>query len=499
VATLKFYLTGTLTAADALTLGPLVAGTSAYVDVDLRNTGVGGTSSAVRVQIEGKDPSDHYVLTGLPFLDEHYFTAQVIGVDNAADTSMPSFVGQETPIGADSFLEVPAISGGCAYVIRLKWAPPQGFGAASEDDYFQLRPVYAEIAQPAVSALPDFGQGVLTSLGNPLVTEFVEPPTVSASTDHVDYGRCWWLDAGRPRRKLAETVTFDGNAADGALGVGEEYQDVITLPPGGGAFTQTKGNKATAGSSVVPTPPAGELYVETRTVPYGLASTSGTGKLPPSRLVVEVVSGLTLRLCLGRAFSGIFFSVTTPISFTVDDDATTYIYITSVGGGGIVKRSSATAGTRGDFLAYKAVAASGAVMLTGMRTFLEPGAKVLRLQWLDEENASTNRAYAFVTDRCYIDRVRLTAAIAAAGATGDTILDINRLRAGASVTLFTNQGGSPESRPVLAAGAYTAEDAYPEVTELEPGDVLVLDCDEATTGGTQASFFELAIPCAVAA
>ena len=93
-----------------------------------------------------------------------------------------------------------------------------------------------------------------------------------------------------------------------------------------------------------------------------------------------------------------------------------------------------------------------------------------------------------------LDRVLPAVGTASSGgATGQTVFDIRKRTGGSSATLFTNGGGSPESRPLVPAGDNVGAEAFHEVTTGDAGDWLELDVPEVTVGGSPAQDLAVAL------
>ena len=200
------------------------------------------------------------------------------------------------------------------------------------------------------------------------------------------------------------------------------------------------------------------------------------------RFRVKVDSGLDVIVGAGNALvRGSLIERSDEETVTVTDDATTSIYIDSTG-------NLSTSG--GDLIVASVVASSGSVTsITDRRRYVEPGLEVLRLRHRGTETTGTDKDGVAAGRDLNIDRVLFIIGTASAGATGSSTLDVNA----DGTTLFTGQGGSPESLPTIAAQSTSDYTAYPEVTDVYRGQYLTLDIDAITSGGTQAANLECLI------
>ncbi len=496
---------GLLTAFTSVSFGTVDAGgvsASKYADLWYRKDTPGGNSGTFWMHGTAYNSALlRYVDSGIPAIDRKWIQARVVGLVNPLNVVQELFgIGPWTSIGANGGdLELPPIAGNCAWVIEFRFAPGLSSGAITETPQYAFSADYDDKTTTRTNIIPHLGSGIFTGVGNIGINEWIVKPTVTAAGPILSISNRSLVNAGIRRNIYEEDYTFNATANDGALGVGEEYQALVTQPLAGGNIVVTKGDGATAGESTPPTMPADSLLVDNGivTIPYGAASVSLAGHAYNSCGLVEVLDGLTVRVNPLRAnYPGRPWVWRDPIDFDVDDDATTYLWATS--SGTINKTTTQKPDSVGDGLLAKAVAVSGVVTITDLRTFLEPNAIRIQLKWESTESAGSNRAFAFIGVAMSIDRITTHAMVAASGATGQTIFDINIVRAGVTTTIFTNQGGSTETRPMLLAGETFSLNAFPEVTELLPGDIVSIDIDEETTGGTQASMVGVEIvgaPC----
>lgn len=490
---LVWYESDDTTAATSHDFGTVAAGSSSTaweIHLWLNKGTPGGSATNVKLQVEAWDGAA-YVTSGVAALDSHEYEARVSGYQNpSAD---PQFVPSTTTvyqrIGTGVTLDLGTIRGDCALEIDVRYSPRLQSGSASSSNTIQLALIYDEQRTVLVTGINDgLGYGILTGVGDPYRSEWVEIPTVTETgtpDDYVQVSRRWWVGLGVSRRYLAEAKQLNQTAADGALGSGEAYYALLSQPYTGGGVTVTKGNGAAAASAEIPSLPAGELPVALVFVDYQAGGTSLiedadiTLLCVDGRFRVSVDTGLDVKVGSGRAFTlASLVEATEYGTVTVTDDATTPVYLQSDG-------SLST--TSGDMLLADVTASGGSITaVVDRRRYIEPGVEVVRLAARGTETTGTDKAGAAMGRPWNLDRVASIAGTASAGATGNSRIDVNK----GGTTLFTNQGGSVESRPTIAAQGTVDPTGYPEVTTGDRGDYLTLDIDAITSGGTQAKNLE---------
>jgi hypothetical protein len=442
----------------------------------------GGQAASVKLQIEALDGAT-WLRSGLSVLDQYEVEVRIKGYAATGDST---FVGAvttgRTRIGTSKPFSVGTIPGNCGVQLEIVYAPRLQSGTASTDVTVQFPTVYNEITTALVPGIAESaGIGILTD-----GTEWVQAPLATETgtpDDYVQISRGWW---GRGRN-LASSHQLDQNdSAAAALGSGEAYYALISQPIAGGARVATKGVKAAAASAVVPALPADSLPIATVLVAYGAGGTViETADIEQiatdGRMLVSDTTGLDVSVAPGRAITSTsLVERTLAETITVTDDATSTVWLTAQGTLSIVS---------GDIPLATVVAASADIVsVTDIRRYSEPGCEVIRLHKTGDEATATAVATAYLGRRCRIDRVTMAARTASTGATGATTCDVNY----GGTTIFTNQGGSIESRPSIAAQGTSDLDAYPEVTDVGPG-WLSLDIDAITSGGTRAADVEVLV------
>lgn len=454
-------------------------GTSQAFDAWYRRGLTGGSSGAGRLRITVWDAAlSRYVASGHPVVDDCHYQGRITGVITTGDGAQAQYVSGWRRMGAGRDLRYPSLFGGCAWVGEVRYAPPINDGAANDANLIQLENVFND----ATCAGGDDIAGVETRCGHLEADEFVIAPTVTSVGAVLTVGKHGWLDRGIRRNRVTEDYAFNGTAADGALGSGQEYKSIVSRLLSGGGITVTKGNKASTGAGVAPTMPADSLYVRTVTVPFGVASLTISGAAYSRRCLVEVVSGLDIRICPGRVrltkSGGLDFD--DPIETTLPNNTTRWIWLTSIGGA--VLTTTLAPATRGDTLLAKAVTSSGVTTLTDMRTFYEP--TVMRITFRQgAELVFSDFSRDTLPFAGALDRIVAVSAGKASTGTGATKFDLRLKHDGTAVTLFTSSG-TDDQRPTLAATAHRGGDGgWPEVTTFVEGDRFLADVVATSSGG----------------
>ncbi len=494
---LAFYLSGTSTLATthAFTATPGVPSTAWALDHWLNKGTPGGWARNVRLQLKARatGSGDPYVTSGLQCLDKAEFQIRCNGFFNPSNDA--EFVPQTRDwlsIGTGISFREADLRGNCANALEIRYAPRVDTSSASGAWDVGIEVSYDESSEAApVGVSESSGVGILTGVGDPRISEWVEGPAVTETSGtpdaYVQVSRRWCVLAGVSRRWLAAAVEANQSASGGALTAGQAYVAILTQ--GASGLTVTKGAAALLASVVAPAAPAGELPIARVIVNYQAGGTSvianaditvyadsGRGRVVDTTGLVVSVS--RLRALVDRAV------ITRPIAelVTLPDSSTTTVWLTSSGA------ISLTAGT----VALAAVTTAGGDVtgIVDLRTYVEPGMEVVRLRYGGYETFATGQDRERIPWRCNLDRISAAVMSASAGATGQTILDVYWIDPAAGGTIFTGGGGTPESRPLIPAGSFIDDGSYPEVTVFPAGSYFSLDTDEITVGGTQAGNVE---------
>lgn len=482
-----------------------VASTAQVIHAWYNKGTAGGSLDGVYFQIEIEDPGNPgtYLVSGLAALNGH-MEARINGGSNAALAS--GFVTQTTDwvkLGPGSVLQAPRFYGNTSHYVEARYVPPLSAGAATASFNWKLVPYYSQAAFEVPTALAAAGSGVVTGVCDRTVREFVETPSiVEAGTPDatVIVSRSWWIWDGVPYRSLGETITLNQNdSAVAALTTGQAYIAVLSRDQSGTALTVTKGVKATAAAAVAPSVPAGEIPVARIIVNYHsgasvITNANITKLCLDGRMKPRAGSALTGVIGAGRAImSGAFVRLTGETTVTLTNSATNRVWLTSSGTFTVVTTDDLPPVSGALWIATFVTSGGVVTTTTDKRTFYEPLARVVRLRKTGSESTGANADSAVIEYAFCVDRMTFAVGVASIGATGSTVVDLNKRSAGTSTTVFTNQGGATESRPKIAAQALTDFTGYPEVTTGEAGDWLILDHDTATSGGTQAVDLGLAV------
>lgn len=436
----------------------------------------------VQVDVDG-------ALSGHAALDAQEFQVRIVGSSNpSSDPAFAPFLTGWTRIGTGAVLALPSFRGDCA--VHLEARVVLGISGGSQPPFsYGLSALHGTVPAAAIPAL--YGDGIITGLGDGLVSEWVDWPQATETGTPDAYANLpirRALICGVPYAWNAEAVELDQNdSAPAALGSGEAYW--ATLSQGVASVTKTKGAKDVEADAVLPIAPAGELVLAHVLVKYQ----AGTSVIEQADIVqiavggrwqVRAGTGLEAIVGAGRAFIGRqYLAATAEQSVILDANATTTLYLDTAG---------VVATGQSDYalpLAEVTTDGAGVTALVDLRAdWWEPRAQTLMLVEMGTEFGADDVDQCVVPFRCAVDRVLASVRSASAGATGTLELDINKSSGGVSESLFT--GGV--NVPSIAAQSYT-DVTYPLLTLLDAGDWLNFDVDVITSGGTPAADIAVAI------
>jgi hypothetical protein len=146
--------------------------------------------------------------------------------------------GPWTNLGGSRYISLPAMLPDEGVELEVKLAVPGGrYDSAGE---LYLEPSWEEFAVPLQ---PGHGEpGLLARYGDADATYHIAGGVLTLGAAVVDVAEVVGCVAGVPMLALAETLTADSTAADGALAVGEGYWGTVSLDSTG--LVLTKGNGA---------------------------------------------------------------------------------------------------------------------------------------------------------------------------------------------------------------------------------------------------------------
>lgn len=392
------------------------------------------------------------------------FKIEVTGIANPG--SDPAFLGAPMAARRTNRLELPPLRAGCAYDLAVAFSHPYVTGPATTA-YLWRMGVEVNEASRRVALVPDSPSGVHSGIGVPDVSEWIAAPTLAPGADKVTLGDSSYVHLGLRHEEAGGDVALDQTDGDAAtLSTGEEY--IALLSAGASGITTTKGSKATAGTAVAPSYPAGELPLAVVRVPYGGAIATYTLVALSGRCLVADAGGLEVTIQPGRvSLPGWLVTPRAVQTLTLPDDATSVVRMGATGAVSLLD---------GAPLAEVVTAAGDIVSVTDRRRLL--GLEPIRLSIRGTETTGTARAAAYVPFPWALDSAEASLRVAAAGATGSTDLDVDL-------------GGDEIASGAIGAGATSAALVL-GTTYGEPGWVTV-DVVGTTSGGTQGEDLEIVL------
>lgn len=411
--------------------------------------------------------------SGHAILDQNAIEMRITGSDNPdSDPDFVPYTTGWTRVGANRVFECPPMRSNCALYIEARLSPLAQHSGTTASVAYDLVPIVDEAPPWELEILH---HGILTGVGDGATSEWVDQPTVTETGTPDAYANVsarQWLYLGIPHVEAAEAVELDQDDGDGdPLGSGQGYVALLSQAPTGGAVTVTKGLKDT--TPYPPELPAGEWLIATVEVAYG-----GSGSVIAdaditigddvigSRFAPAAGSGLELLVAPGRTATA---TVTEETSVTLPASDTRYAWVGK--GGGIALTAADVSPAAGATPVCEVTTdGSGVTAIVDRRIFAEPNAECWRLSVSGTLTVAAGVAALVAPWRGAIDRAEARLWVASAGATGST--DIALQVAGSDVGTASISAGSK-------AGALALTE-----TTLEAGDLLELDVDAITSGGT---------------
>lgn len=434
-----------------------------------------------------------------PALIEKWMRAAVTGSSNpGAD---PTFEDQTTgsqPIGLNAPLILKDIPKNCVRYFTIETDVPAGQDASTHDlqlqVVFELGSVTLPFRLTTIS-----GAGVVHDHRDSGARRLVRGRDVTAAgTATLTIMRGSFVYDGQKLNVLQGTVVLDQNAADGALGVGQEYVAVLSQKSDK-TVTTTKSNKGAAPAT--PATPAGEIFLAKVTVVYqaGGVSVINSGNVDTSLVtrgeyIVLASGGLNVKIGAGFALcatdSQPFEGSSSTIGLT--DNATNYVWVRPDGTFSATTTSAAPiAGA--DLLAIVVTAAGAITTVTDAREFIDHALydHVITLKQLGNVAAVANdfawdvAPFDYMIERVVLD-IGKKGTSTGAGFKADVLTRPSGTDLGtAGTTIFTNNATDDE-RPFLAFNAANlhAESIDHEVIYGSKGDRISASIVQVPTGIT---------------
>ncbi len=387
------------------------------------------------------------------------FTLAVTAVVNTPGDTL--FLGTVQPARRTNRLVLPALRAGCAYDLSLVFSHPLVTGAMTTAYSWQLGVSCNEAYQPA-GLVPDAPVGVLSGLGCAAVSEWITAPTLANGTGKVTLGACAYVHQGIRREIAGGDVALDQNDwSAAALAATEEYVAVLSVGSAG-TVTTTKGDKATAGTALTPTYPAGELPIAVVRVPFGGVIVTSTLVAVSGRCLVADTTGLVVSVQPGRVqVPGYLVTPATVQTLTLANGATSRVYMSEAG----------VANDDGDgaLLAEVVTSAGDITSVTDLRRLL--GLTEVHLRQVGNETAATAADRFYLPWGWTIDSGEVRVRTASTGATGSTTVNVQL----AGSTVFSGSIAAQGTSGALTFTATTGAAGW-----------LTLDVAAVTSGGTRA-------------
>lgn len=468
-ANIVLYQDGVPFAGDSL--GEVLSGaTGAVLTLESRNTG-DSQGRAIRYRLLER------ASVGLPWGSVLPASAGAWLLIRRSGVGTGGFVasaGPWTNLGGARYISLPAKLPGEGEELEIKLAVPGGRYASAGELY--LEPSWDEFAVPLQ---PGHGEpGLLARYGDADATYLIEGGVLTAAAAEVNVAEVVGCVAGVPLLSLAETLTADSTAADGALAVGEGYWGTISQDATG--LMLTKGNGA-----VLPLDIADR--VEGPGLLLGWASIAEDGTVVVydgrERARFDLVDDGDLTPILGRgnAIAGpglvlredIEEPVTLPASVT-----DSRLVLLPSGAVEIVAAGASAAHPVPEPLYQFSTDADSITALTDLRRW--SGQRIVSAH-LDAADESVQAIEIPPGEWGLVRPMRAILGDVGAG-TGQTIIDLERWDGAAWVSAFATDTAR---RPTIAAGEVEAE-SWPETLVFRGGEVWRVRVHETLAGGSAA-------------
>jgi len=496
------FLSDDVTPATSIAFDAVTGIATSTTRVDLwKDPGIpGGEEHGIKLWPEVEFPvgSGIWVSSGHPAIDQGWFQVKIAGGSGPA--SEPRFVppsgGAYRVVKPSKPFEIGSLYGNCKIALDVRVTVRRG--AAGGSFNWRFRPTSDYVFQTTDPNLPC---GILRGLNDTSRFEFIVAPVITAtgtpdSHVHGTFHSSNWFGVYRARVVQDDLTLNQTDGLGGSLTTGQAYKALVyrTIDHST-ALSVLKGTRAVSASAGIPTLPAGALPVAVVHVAYGASgSVITSGNI--TNLAVDgwgsVKAGTGLQAIVGRLraqMPGTLVEVNKQQTVALTASSTNRLWANSDG-----TLSAVTTGDDAPYLGSEHLAdlvtdGSGVTSIVDRRRFEDSQGEWREMKKLGSETASTGKDSTMIPYAHQVVAVVAAVGIpSSGGATGSSTFDINRRRAGTATTIFTNQGGSTETRPTIAAGGSTSTAALPEVTaDGNAGDSYVLDQDAATSGGTQAT------------
>lgn len=498
---LQAFLSDDVTAATSISFsavtGTPTSATRVHLWLDKGTAGSEAHGIAGWPEVEYPASSGTWISSGHPALDEGWFQAAVVsGVNTANDKRFVIPNGTTYRVVKTSKpLEIGDLYGNTAVYIDVRVTAPLDASAATFSWRFRI--TSDVVVQSTDRGIPC---GVIRGMGDTTQWDWITAPVITATGTpddkvHGSFHSANWYGLFKQRCYVDDLTLNQNDGASSALTTGQAYIALISRSSDfSTALTVTKGTRTTAAAAVAPALPAGNKPVATVKVAYhATASVINTSDI--TNLAVDgwarVTAGTGLQAVVGAfriQMPGSLVALPYTQTVALTASSTNRIWINTDGTTSVVTTDDNPPYVGSEWIANAVTDGSGVTSVVDKRRFEDSAG-----QWVELQVAAGNEATGTAVARRHIGYahqlidVRSAVVTASSGATGSTTCDVNRKRAGASATVFTSQGGSTETRPAIAAQAYTAT-GLPELTsDGNAGDVYSADVDAITSGGSRAA------------